>query len=777
MQNTFREAMDGRDALCKLLYANLFGWLVETINKTTATSMPESDMGSIYVLDIFGFENFKTNSFEQLLINFANEKLQQQFVGYVFKAEKKEYIKEDIDGSHILFRDNQPVLTALEGTGGILRHLDDQCSLGARGSDETYLAKIQEIARRAPKVGANDEDEGLSVVRVPKVKGTPCFTVQHYAGPVEYTVVGMRDKNVASRATDVLELLLCEAGSEADNTTHQILRATERAAASSSVVKGRKKKTLAAEFKSQLTDLLAHIDRSEVHYVRCIKPNETADPKNFNDEVVLHQLRYQGIVEAVKVARSAFPCRIKHVHVLKRFWLCSRDKVLFGEQSDRKAATEAGAGAEVEAEAQAATSDKDAAEKLVTMLFSSDEARRTMCERPLSEIFAVGKTKMFLQMEALELLEASQTRVQHSVCTVMQKHARGRIAARRFRAARQATYLIQRVARGAAARHVARMLRSIALLQAIMLTELHKKDFTAQRQAALQIQRYGRAYTVRTNFLRTRSAALSVQSQTRAHLAGQRDRQEFLRTRNAAVLIQLRTRDHLEAKAAAAAAAAAAAEAAKVAAEKAAAEAKAAAEKAAAEAKAAAEKAAAEAKAAAEKAAAEAKAAAEKAAAEAKAADEKAAAEEEAAVKRAAAEAKTAAAVQAAADAAAAEQATAKAAAVLAEAKAASAAAVAAQAEAEAAAEAAAAADDSDDDDDDDDDEPSEPVLGANCKVVAKYDYAPEESTDLSFSEGTVLTDVEKQPGDGWWTGTLNGKQGFFPAAYTEAYVEPPEVC
>lgn len=177
------QASDARDAMAKALYGNQFSWLVERINASIMGSKPvPTNPVFIGVLDIFGFENFKENSFEQLCINFANEKLQQQFNTFIFKQEQDEYKRENIEWQSITFKDNQGCLDLLEKKMGVLSMLDEECRF-PNGTDQTFVEKLHK---------ANEKDE---YYMKPRLKANEAFGINHYAGPVEYKVSGFLNKN------------------------------------------------------------------------------------------------------------------------------------------------------------------------------------------------------------------------------------------------------------------------------------------------------------------------------------------------------------------------------------------------------------------------------------------------------------------------------------------------------------------------------------------------------------------------------------------------------
>ncbi|CAG9820456.1 unnamed protein product [Phaedon cochleariae] len=176
---TLEEATISRDALAKHIYAELFNWIVLVINRSLESDTPRHRF--IGVLDIYGFETFETNSFEQFCINYANEKLQQQFNLHVFKLEQEEYIREGIGWKMIEFYDNQPCIDLIETKLGILDLLDEECKM-PRGSDASWTEKLYTKCSKYPH---------FSKGRF----GASSFVVNHFADKVQYESTGFLEKN------------------------------------------------------------------------------------------------------------------------------------------------------------------------------------------------------------------------------------------------------------------------------------------------------------------------------------------------------------------------------------------------------------------------------------------------------------------------------------------------------------------------------------------------------------------------------------------------------
>ena len=287
-------AADAKDAIAKAIYGRLFDWLVKRINKAT-----EGKRGKfVGVLDIFGFEIFETNSFEQLCINYANEKLQQHFNKHTFKEEEAVYLSEEIEYTKIPFIDNQPVLNLIEKKPkGLLVALDDAIRVG-KATDETWM-KTMDTTHRKKKCFPFD----------PKLrrKFPLKFMVQHYAGKVVYDGDSFIEKNRDMLFLDGYEMM---AGSK--SKFMKTLFPKRKSGPTKSDSAGGK-------FRRQLSSLMKLLNRSEPGYIRCIKPNDTKSKSNFQTQMCIDQLRYSGVFEAVKIRKTGFPFRLTHKRFVARY--------------------------------------------------------------------------------------------------------------------------------------------------------------------------------------------------------------------------------------------------------------------------------------------------------------------------------------------------------------------------------------------------------------------------------------------------------------------------
>eukprot|EP01091_Cochliopodium_minus_P007110 TRINITY_DN1703_c0_g3_i1.p1 TRINITY_DN1703_c0_g3~~TRINITY_DN1703_c0_g3_i1.p1 ORF type:complete len:1270 (-),score=368.60 TRINITY_DN1703_c0_g3_i1:54-3827(-) len=293
------EAETVRDSICRDIYSRLFDMVIEMINKSLTPPQNTTGNNFLGVLDIFGFENFNVNSFEQLCINYANEKLHQQFIEHVFKLEQTEYSKEGIKLNKIDTTDNQPCLDLIDNKSGILDMLDEESKL-ASGTDKALIGKFHQMFK------ANKYYE------TPK-KDPNSFIVKHYAEPVSYLIDDFRNKNQNTIEDDILNVF------RSSGLPHMKVILAEVAVLETSTIRKTKPPTISHIFKSQLGNLKKTLDQTVPFYIRCIKPNLQQKAKSFNPEVVSKQLSYSGMVETVKIRSIGFPLRYDFKEFVGKF--------------------------------------------------------------------------------------------------------------------------------------------------------------------------------------------------------------------------------------------------------------------------------------------------------------------------------------------------------------------------------------------------------------------------------------------------------------------------
>jgi myosin-5 len=323
------QALKASEALIKATYGALFTFLVNRINGCIRAGSEQDDNAAaveskaayIGVLDIFGFETFLTNSFEQLCINYCNEALQQQFNRFVFKLEQQEYEREGIEWSFISFPDNQDVLDLIdERRTGILSILDEQCRL-ARCTDMTFTNAMVQSCKDHSRFESSILQQGAGK-----------FTVEHYAGPVEYTTTNFIEKNKDELPQEGKELLSSSSNTFVQNLALVLSSPSSNGGNGAAPQLRRSSSSLArvsvgAQFSSQLRDLRERIEQTSPHYVRCLKTNDLLVPHNYDPRIIVDQLRCAGVLEAVRVSRVGFPQRYSHQLFVDRYQILALKEV------------------------------------------------------------------------------------------------------------------------------------------------------------------------------------------------------------------------------------------------------------------------------------------------------------------------------------------------------------------------------------------------------------------------------------------------------------------
>lgn len=303
------------DALSKGIYERAFGDLVSRINrKLDRSSMGQDDSRFIGVLDIAGFEIFEENSFEQLCINYTNEKLQQFFNHHMFVLEQEEYAREQIEWKFIDFgKDLQPTIDLIELPNpiGIFSCLDED-SVMPKATDKSFTEKLHSLwEKKTPKYRPSRLTQG--------------FVLTHYAAEVEYSTGGWLEKNKDPLNDNVTRLL---AASQDKHTAALFTDCADNDDDSGFGKRSVKKglfRTVAQRHKEQLSSLMAQLHSTRPHFVRCILPNHKKRPKQFSASLVLDQLRCNGVLEGIRIARTGFPNRLPFAEFRQRYEVLCRN--------------------------------------------------------------------------------------------------------------------------------------------------------------------------------------------------------------------------------------------------------------------------------------------------------------------------------------------------------------------------------------------------------------------------------------------------------------------
>ncbi|KAI2660212.1 Myosin-IIIb [Labeo rohita] len=299
-----QQAEDARDSIAKVAYGRVFGWIVSKINELLAPKVDcDVELNEIGILDIFGFENFAVNRFEQLCINLANEQLQFFFNHHIFLMEQKEYKEEGITWDTITYKDNKPILDLfLTKPIGILSLLDEQSAF-PQATDRDFVDKLNSKFKTAPN---------FEVVR----NHTPLFTIVHYAGKVQYNASGFLEKNRDTIPANIRELfinsvtpLLSVLFAATISRTGTLMPRRAKLQVADDNFNSTRKQSVGAQFKHSLAVLMEKMFAAGPHFVRCIKPNRSKQPDQLDSKLVMDQLRYNGLMETIRIRRDGFSWR------------------------------------------------------------------------------------------------------------------------------------------------------------------------------------------------------------------------------------------------------------------------------------------------------------------------------------------------------------------------------------------------------------------------------------------------------------------------------------
>ncbi|CAH9146684.1 unnamed protein product [Cuscuta epithymum] len=452
-------AAAGRDVLAKTIYAQLFDWLVEKINRSVGQD--HKSRIKIGVLDIYGFECFVHNSFEQFCINFANEKLQQHFNEHVFKMEQEEYQKEEINWSYIEFIDNQDVLDLIEKKPlGIIALLDEACMF-PKSTHQTFSNKLFQNFRghtRLERVKFSETD----------------FTLSHYAGKVTYKTETFLDKNRDYIVVEHRNLLY---SSKCPFVAGLFPPLGEESSRSSY-----KFSSVASRFKQQLQALMETLSSTEPHYIRCVKPNSLNRAQKFEKKSILHQLRCGGVLEAVRISLAGYPTRRTYPEFVDRFGIIALE-MLDGCSDERRIT-----------------------EKILRKLKLDN--------------FQLGKTKVFLRAGQIAVLDSSRTGVLDSAAKCIQRRLRTYLACRDFVLYRATAIALQSFCRGFLARLLYTSLREASaslVIQKYVRRWILKHSYVKLYATTLVMQSSIRGFMCRRKFLHQKEnkAASIVQANWR----------------------------------------------------------------------------------------------------------------------------------------------------------------------------------------------------------------------------------------------------------------------
>ncbi|CAG2109845.1 unnamed protein product [Medioppia subpectinata] len=394
-QHTQNEALYGRDSFAKAIYDRLFSHIVEQINgaidmtkEANRRSISSGKKGAVIgVLDIYGFEIFDNNSFEQFCINYCNEKLQQLFIELVLKQEQEEYQREGIEWQHIDYFNNAIICNLVEESHkGMLAIVDEACLNVGKITDELLLENMdKKLAKHKHYTSrrVNPSDKTLTHHRD--------FRVKHYAGDVNYSIIGFIDKNKDSLFQDFKRLLF--------NSSDKVVKDLFPEGSQQLTAVNKRPVTAGSMFKTSMIALVKNLMSKEPYYVRCIKPNEQKSPVMFDEERVRHQVAYLGLLENVRVRRAGFAYRMAYERFLRRYkMLSARTWPNYRNGTDR------------------------------------DGCKVLIDENRFTNDVKYGKTKIFVRSpQTIASLETERTKLLQNIVIFLQKLWRGALARQRYK--------------------------------------------------------------------------------------------------------------------------------------------------------------------------------------------------------------------------------------------------------------------------------------------------------------------------------------------------------
>jgi myosin-7 len=455
-QLTVDKAKDVNEAFMKAIYGTFFIDIVTFItNKLYAEPENEREAAarrSIGVLDIFGFENFDFNSFEQFCINYCNESLQQFFVHHIFKMEQEEYDKEKIDWANIAFTDNAPTLQLLaEQPMNVLAICDEEAKF-PKGTDESLAAKLH-----------TNHGKAKTIYIQPKSSHVAKFGIKHFAGDVYYDLDGFLDKNRDTFSNDLLNAMA--------DTTNDYLMSLFKEQIDLGTESKKKSKTLGHQFKTSLDSLMTTLRACHPWFVRCVKPNENKKPGEFDRELCTRQLRYSGMMETIRIRKAGFPIRHTFKEAITRYRLLDGS---IGAAND-------------------GPEDQDGAVALFTGVFGPPKTG----ENP----WQVGLTKIFIKDYHDAIIEEKRDDVFTDKALRLQKYIRGAMARKRYKDMKDNMIIIQTAFRACMKkRQFAAMDKGFKRLQATIKMNSLSSNFNVTRGRVQGLQAYIRGYIARYRY-------------------------------------------------------------------------------------------------------------------------------------------------------------------------------------------------------------------------------------------------------------------------------------
>jgi len=478
-------AREATESFAKEIYSRAFLWLVRQINDATAAELnyksgTMTEFGIIGLLDIFGFESFVRNRFEQLCINYCNEKLQAKFTEDIFRSVQEEYEREGIPLDEITYDDNTDVLDLIEGKTGLLAMLNEEC-VRPKGTDESFVQKALAGNKKSPCLFLNKVNR----------QG---FGIHHYAGKVMYDAEGFVASNQETLPTDLMEAaLLCSNDIMVNHMTNDACvnfkQSGDPAPSETKAAPKRAKSNLVAptvwtKYKGQLTSLMTMLKKTNSRYIRCIKPNKPKKPILMQHMSTIEQLRCAGVVAAVTLSRSAFPNRLENSVVRFKFWqLWDKEKYPSKGTKDMEPKVK------LSHDCQA----------ILACALAPLAENDPKTGKPIT-IFCVGKTRSYFKFGALEYLESHRSAGLEVHAIQMQRVARNFLAKKRIhgsaKARKNGIFILQRwcrtmIAKMKAKKECEKMRKEQAKLMEQRKKQQEEREWKERLDAEIADREYG----------------------------------------------------------------------------------------------------------------------------------------------------------------------------------------------------------------------------------------------------------------------------------------------
>mmetsp|Transcript_12318 Transcript_12318/g.29308 ORF Transcript_12318/g.29308 Transcript_12318/m.29308 type:complete len:1160 (+) Transcript_12318:158-3637(+) len=468
-------ARESADAFAKEIYAKVFLWLVRAINDATCAenNYPGGatlNYGLIGLLDIFGFESFPINGFEQLCINYCNEKLQQKFTKDIFAAVVEEYRQEGLNLADIKYDDNSDVLGLIEGKLGLIKQLNEEC-VRPKGNDGAFVSKALKSNKTVPCLIQK------------RTFGPLEFGIHHYAGPVVY-----RAEEFVTRNTDTLPGDIKKAAEACKNeilakhlsnnsSTNQV-KAAESSKGPKRARSNLSADTVMTQFKNQLSSLMTGLETTRSRYIRCVKPNTVKRKLVMQHITTLEQLRCAGVVAAVTISRSAFPSKLPLSEFKLRYHMLNEEKKAGGYADE-----------------------SEEIEHICEQLLKGFETTRK--DGSTAKGYAMGKTKIYFKAGCLEKLEGSLALIWDKWAIKCQKIAR--------------TFLVKRMI---LRKKYEKFASACQPIQCLFRSAMAKKRTATQKKDKKRLKRLGK---------KSKKAAIRIQALARGFIQRPRYKQALIK--------------------------------------------------------------------------------------------------------------------------------------------------------------------------------------------------------------------------------------------------------